>query len=168
MDQIGESGSNQRLGRDSAVLGTRVWDQHAGIEIQLGPLGLQDFKSFLPTEWGFGVQDCISFYLKGEFDFNIRLILKAAEIPPVSLDMEPALSWMSWLGPSRTVKVGSNGHGPTPPDENPSIVIDPAHSDSRARRSRVNFSIDCRAASSRNCADDGAHVSEGYGVDVTG
>ena len=90
-----------------------------------------------------------SFYLKGEFDFNIRLILKAAEIPPVSLDMEPALSWMSWLGPSRTVKVGSNGHGPTPPDENPSIVIDPRHSDSRARRSRVNFSIDCRTASSQ-------------------
>ena len=124
--RIGESGSNQRLGSETVVLGTRVWDQHASIEIQLGPLGLQEFKSFLPTEWGFGVLcDLVRFYLRDEFDFNIRLILKAAEIPAVTLNMEPALSWMSWLGPSRTVKAGSNGHRPTPPDENPSIVFNP-------------------------------------------
>jgi hypothetical protein len=108
------------------MLGTRVWDQHASIEIQLGPLGLEDFKSFLPTESRFAVLcDLVRFYLRDEFDFNVRLILEAAEIPMVDLNMQPALSWMSWLGPSHSVKAGSNGHGPTPPDENPSIVITP-------------------------------------------
>jgi type VI secretion system protein ImpH len=38
--KLGESGTNQRLGRDTVLLGTRVWDQHARFEIQLGPLSL--------------------------------------------------------------------------------------------------------------------------------
>ena len=33
---IGESGKNQRLGRDTVVLGTQVWDQQARFEIRLG------------------------------------------------------------------------------------------------------------------------------------
>jgi type VI secretion system protein ImpH len=123
---IGESGTNQRLGRDTVVLGTRVWDQHARFEIQLGPLGLEDFESFLPTEWRFGVLcDLVRFYVKDEFDFNIRLILKADEIPAVELSSEPALSWTSWLGPVREVKTNGNGHHPHAPQENPYIVITP-------------------------------------------
>ncbi len=101
---IGESGSNQRLGRDTVVLGTHVWDQHARFEVQLGPLGLEDFESFLPTEWRFGVLcDLVRFYVKDEFEFNIKLILKAEEIPSVELSSQPALSWTSWLGPTRQI-----------------------------------------------------------------
>src|SRR5215470_9179326 len=108
---IGESGTNQRLGRDTCVLGTRVWDQQARFEIELGPLGWEDFESFLPTEWRFGVLcDLVRFYVKDEFEFNIRLILKADEIPAVQLSSEPALSWTSWLGPTRSVN--GNGHHP--------------------------------------------------------
>jgi type VI secretion system ImpH/TssG family protein len=128
---IGESGTNQRLGRDTCVLGTRVWDQHARFEIELGPLGLEDFESFLPTEWRFSVLcDLVRFYVKDEFEFNVRLVLKADEIPAVSLSTEPALSWMSWLGPTRLVTnatPGTNGNGHRPPKraENPYIVITP-------------------------------------------
>ncbi len=82
---IGESGTNQRLGRDTVVVGTQVWDQHARFEIQLGPLDLEDFESFLPTEWRFSVLcDLVRFYVKDEFEFNVRLILKAEQIPPVN------------------------------------------------------------------------------------
>jgi type VI secretion system protein ImpH len=123
--RIGESGANQRLGRDTVVVGTRVWDQHARFEVQLGPLGLEDFESFLPTEWRFGVLcDLVRFYVKDEFEFNIKLILKAEEIPSVELSSQPALSWTSWLGPSR--QINSNGHhGPSVSPENPYIVITP-------------------------------------------
>jgi type VI secretion system protein ImpH len=124
---IGESGRNQRLGRDTVVVGTRVWDQHARFEIQLGPLGLEDFESFLPTEWRFGVLcDLVRFYVKDEFEFNVRLILKEEEIPEVTLSMDPALSWTSWLKPMHTVTPGTNGngHGPTTP-EDPYIIITP-------------------------------------------
>ena len=126
--RIGESGTNQRLGRDTCVLGTRVWDQNARFEIELGPLSLEDFESFLPTEWRFGVLcDLVRFYVKDEFEFNVRLILKGDEIPNVALSTEPALSWMSWLGPRRdiTPHTNGNGHGPNAIRENPSIVITP-------------------------------------------
>ena len=122
---IGESGTNQRLGHDTVILGTRVWDQQARFEIQLGPLSLADFEGFLPTEWRFGVLcDLVRFYVKDEFEFNVRLVLRTEEIPAVELNSEPALSWTSWLGPARNIKLKSNGHWP-PAQENPSIVITP-------------------------------------------
>ncbi len=122
---IGESGTNQRLGRDTVVVGTQIWDQHARFEIQLGPLDLEDFESFLPTEWRFGVLcDLVRFYVKDEFEFNVRLILKAEQIPPVKLSMDPALSWTSWLDPTHTGANG-NGHGPKAGDDDPYIVITP-------------------------------------------
>jgi type VI secretion system protein ImpH len=123
--RIGESGTNQRLGQGTVMLGTRVWDQHERFEIQLGPLSLTDFESFLPTEWRFGVLcDLVRFYVNDDFEFNVRLILKADEVPAVALSSEPALSWTSWLGPAREIPVNGNGHHP-PAQENPYIVITP-------------------------------------------
>lgn len=122
---IGVSGTNQRLGRDTVIVGTHVWDQHARFEIQLGPLELDDFESFLPTEWRFGVLcDLIRFYIKDEFEFNVRLILKSEQIPQMKLSMDPVLSWTSWLDPLAAGANG-NGHGPKTPDEDPFIVISP-------------------------------------------
>ena len=122
---IGESGANQRLGHDTVMLGTRVWDQQARFEIQLGPLSLADFESFLPTEWRFGVLcDLVRFYVNDEFEFNVRLILRVEEIPSVELSSEPALSWTTWLGPARDVNPRSNGDW-SPARENPYIVITP-------------------------------------------
>ncbi len=145
--RIGESGANQRLGRDTVVLGTRVWDQHARFEIQLGPLGLQDFESFLPTEWRFGVLcDLVRFYVKDEFDFNVRLILKVEEIPQeVELREEPALSWTAWLGPSPEILASANGNGHRPhfPKENPYIVITPEalQSNTESIKSRILYRL---------------------------
>ena len=126
--KIGESGTNQRLGRDTCLVGTRVWDQQARFEIELGPLGWEDFESFLPTEWRFGVLcDLVRFYVKDEFEFNVRLVLKADQIPVVELSTEPALSWTTWLGPTHNITSGANGNGhhPAARNENPYIVITP-------------------------------------------
>jgi type VI secretion system protein ImpH len=144
--RIGESGTNQRLGRDTVVLGTRVWDQHARFEIHLGPLSLSDFESFLPTEWRFGVLcDLVRFYVKDDFEFNVRLVLKADQIPPVRLSMQPALSWTSWLAPLPRIDTGANGNGhrPTGTDENPYIVITPEalHSTSGWIKSRILYRL---------------------------
>jgi hypothetical protein len=102
-----------------------VWDQQSRFEIQLGPLSLADFESFLPTEWRFGVLcDLVRFYVNDDFEFNVRLILRTEEIPPVDLSSEPALSWTSWLGPMRSIRLKNYGHWP-PAQENPYIVITP-------------------------------------------
>jgi type VI secretion system protein ImpH len=129
---IGRSGRNQRLGHDTVVVGTRVWDQHAGFEVQLGPLTLKQFISFLPTGWRFGVLcDLIRFYVQNEFSFSIRLILKGAEIPESELRAPaPALAWTSWLGRSQlgSSQLSSDSAAeplPISKEGNPYIVILP-------------------------------------------
>jgi type VI secretion system protein ImpH len=121
---IGVKGRNQRLGRDAVILGSRVWDPHARFEIHLGPLSLEEFTCFLPTGWAFGALcDLIQFYVKNEFDFSIRLILKAAEIPSTKLTAEqPELSWTTWLGFPKT---NGNGAGPPAKQKDPYITISP-------------------------------------------
>ena len=98
--RIGETGHNQVLGQDPVVLGTRVWDQQAKLEIQLGPLTLEQFLNFIPTGWGFhALCNLTRFYLGDTLDVNFRLVLKGDEVPPPVLGMvdEPRLGWTSWL-----------------------------------------------------------------------
>lgn len=125
---IGASGRNQRLGRDTVIVGTRVWDQQARFEIHLGPLTLRQFVGFLPTNWRFGVLcDLIRFYVKDQFEFSIRLILKAEEVPGARLkSSHPELSWTSWLGGASEQQVrAAQGRDRKHLPENPSITISP-------------------------------------------
>ena len=79
---IGRSGQNQRLGMDTVVLGTRIWNQEARFEIELGPLTFGQFFGFLPTSWRFGVLcDLIKFYVQDRFNFSIRLTVDDNDIP---------------------------------------------------------------------------------------
>jgi type VI secretion system protein ImpH len=94
------SGQNNVLGEGAVVVGTRVWDRQAKIEIHLGPLTYQQFLNFIPTGWGYrSLCDLTRFYLGDTLDVNFRLILKGKEIPPPMLGMldEPMLGWTSWL-----------------------------------------------------------------------
>ncbi len=79
---IGRSGQNQRLGRDMVVVGTRIWNQEARFEIELGPLTFSQFFGFLPTSWRFGVLcDLIRFYVQDRFNFTVRLTVDDSDIP---------------------------------------------------------------------------------------
>ena len=136
---IGRRGRNQRLGRDPVVLGTRVWDQQARFEIHLGPLSLKQFVSFLPTGWLFGVLcDLIRFYVKDEFEFSIRLILNADDIPNTQLKAaHPELAWTTWLGCSET----SSGNGAGPPAKPADPYITVAPESQRAAQVSINSLI---------------------------
>jgi len=138
--RIGASGQNQRLGRDTVVVGTRTWDQAARFEIDLGPLSLIEFVDFLPTNWSFGVLcDLIRFYVKDQFEFSIRLILKADEVPGTQLKSPHSeLSWTSWLGGAHERKVGRQ-NGSERESENPYITISPEslRAESSGIKSRV-------------------------------
>jgi type VI secretion system protein ImpH len=144
---IGESGRNQRLGRDTVIVGTRVWDQHARFEIQLGPLTLRQFLGFLPTNWRFGALcDLIRFYVKDQFEFSVRLVLKAEEVPGARLEStQPELSWTSWLGGSRDRRVKTNGTGgdASRKPEDPSITISPdsLRSEMQSIKSRILYRL---------------------------
>jgi type VI secretion system protein ImpH len=84
--------------RAGAVLGRRTWDQQAGFELRLGPLTLGQFLDFLPIGRSYrSLAQLIRFYAGEEHDCDLRLTLKAAEIPPCRLGAGPRLGWSSWL-----------------------------------------------------------------------
>lgn len=101
--RIGASGQNAILGQ-TAMAGTRVWDQQGAIELYLGPMALVQFIDFLPSGPGY---DCIcrltSFYAGPELVFRIRLGINAADVPPARLlpakpvAIPTRLGWTSWL-----------------------------------------------------------------------
>ncbi|TVR99115.1 MAG: type VI secretion system baseplate subunit TssG [Rhodospirillales bacterium] len=106
------SGRNAGLGR-GAVLGKRVWSQEAGIRLELGPMSLARFLSFLPAPapatagppqpLGNAVaafRELIRFAIGDRFDYDVSLILKRREVPAARLSSrgDTRLGWTSWLG----------------------------------------------------------------------
>jgi type VI secretion system protein ImpH len=93
---LGARGQNTVLG-DSAVIGTRVWDQQGAIEIVLGPLSHARFLEFLPGTPGYNALVKLSrFYTGIEMELRFRLVLAAAEIPDCALGASK-LGYTSWL-----------------------------------------------------------------------
>jgi type VI secretion system protein ImpH len=115
---IGRRGRNQRLGRDTVVVGTRIWNQEARFEIELGPLTFGQFFGFLPTSWRFGVLcDLIKFYVQDRLNFTVRLTVDDNDIPGSRLmpseayesgvlrpDTVGLLAWTSRLHSARAKK----------------------------------------------------------------
>lgn len=97
---IGRRGRNRELSAlgGGAVLGGRVWDQAAGVEIVLGPLPLSRFLDFLPIGRGFrSLVQLARFTLGDDLDVTVRPVLEGREIPPCRLGCGPRLGWSAWL-----------------------------------------------------------------------
>jgi type VI secretion system protein ImpH len=98
---LGETGQNRRLGIDT-MLGGSVWDQHAGIELLLGPLPYAQYQEFLP-----GGSRCIAlcelvrFYLGPGLDVRVRALVQGMERPALQLSSKrqdgSRLGWNAWL-----------------------------------------------------------------------
>jgi type VI secretion system protein ImpH len=94
----------------SAVVGARVWDYQSKFRIHLGPLTLEEYESFLPAsqEKSTGERpratplgklvDWVRFYLCYELDWDVRLVLKRAHVPALTLGVKGQLGWTTWLG----------------------------------------------------------------------
>jgi type VI secretion system protein ImpH len=93
------------LGREGAalgggaVVGARVWDRQHKFRIRMGPLTLAQYESFLPG--GLPLKelvDWVRLYLGFELDWDVRLLLKKDEVPPLNLSAGGRLGWTTWLG----------------------------------------------------------------------
>jgi len=114
------------LGREGAalgaggVLGARVWDRQHKFRIRLGPLTLAQYESFLPGGAPLReLVDWVRLYLGFELDWDVRLMLRKDEVPPLMLSSKPCsgdggpvapkprsgeggrLGWTTWLGRRR-------------------------------------------------------------------
>jgi type VI secretion system protein ImpH len=99
--RLGARDGNAVLGA-STVAGDRVWDQQAKVTVRVGPLTYADFCRFLPAGEAFRRLVAMSrFYVGQEFDVDVQLILKAAEVPWCRLgdpsEQAPRLGWSAWL-----------------------------------------------------------------------
>lgn len=116
---------NSRLG-ESALAGARVWDAQSKFRVRFGALRLAEFERLLPAFWqprrparltprrprelerlepagtGYAAAVRLGRLLGGaELDFDMRLVLKAREVPACVLgggvQTRPRLGWTTWL-----------------------------------------------------------------------
>ncbi|HEY6359562.1 MAG TPA: type VI secretion system baseplate subunit TssG [Vicinamibacterales bacterium] len=82
-----------------AVLGSRVWDRQHKFRIHLGPLTLAQYEGFLPGSAILRkLVDWVRLYLCFELDWDVRLVLRKNQVPPLTLGGGRQLGWTTWLG----------------------------------------------------------------------
>jgi type VI secretion system protein ImpH len=96
--RIGRQEEGNRLGT-SAVLGSKVWDSQNKFRIVIGPVGYGDYQRMLPG--GDSMRRLIAWvrnYVGGALDWDVRLILRKEEVPPLRLggSTGPRLGWTTW------------------------------------------------------------------------
>lgn len=85
----------------SAVAGRRSFQRSNCAELQIGPLPLDAYKSFLPGGKGLAmIKEAVTFTAGEETQFNLRLVVERSEIPEARLG-HSQLSISSWLSPTR-------------------------------------------------------------------
>lgn len=99
--RMGRNETNNELGV-TAILGSKCWDQQAGFRLMLGPLPYQQFREFLPCDTAFlPFIELARFFAGPTLDFDVQLVLKAAEVPRCELKKPGPealrLGWSSWL-----------------------------------------------------------------------
>jgi type VI secretion system protein ImpH len=94
---LGDSPETGTLGQ-TAIVGSRVWDVRQKFRIRLGPLDLAAYQKMLPG--GASLARLVAWvrsYVGDEFDWDVRLVLKKQEVPPVRLGKAGGLGWSTWL-----------------------------------------------------------------------
>jgi type VI secretion system protein ImpH len=84
------------------VLGDEVWDQQSVVRVRLGPMTLEQYKSFLPDGSAYAPFKAVSkFFCGDDLDVEVQLVLKREEVPRFALDADPSppprLGWFSWM-----------------------------------------------------------------------
>ncbi|GAB5537531.1 MAG: type VI secretion system baseplate subunit TssG [Rubricoccaceae bacterium] len=91
-----------RLGID-AVVGATLHDESGKFRLEVGPVGLADFRSLLPGGAGASrIGMLVQLYTSDALDYDVDLLLKAEEAPPLK------------LGDTSTARLGRNAHLGTP------------------------------------------------------
>jgi len=96
--RLGVNSSRATLGR-SIILGAEVWSNQHKFRVAQGPLGYDDYQSFLPGGRRIRHLDAlVRNYVGDELAWDLMLILKWQEAPPFCLDGQYRLGWTTWLG----------------------------------------------------------------------
>jgi len=79
-------GQNCALGVDSLV-GERVWQRNLRIRLHIGPMAHEQYMGFMPRgELAHALEKLLELATGGQFEYEIRPILRAPDVRPVSLN----------------------------------------------------------------------------------
>jgi type VI secretion system protein ImpH len=95
--RIGRMDRGNRLGA-SLVLGRKVWDCQNKFRVVIGPVGYDDYRRFMPG--GDSLKRLLAWvktYVGLTLDWDVRLILKKEEMPPLRLGGATRIGWSTWL-----------------------------------------------------------------------
>lgn len=101
--RLGKTKQYNSLGIDT-MIGTRFWHIKNKFEINIGPLHYADFEQLLPNgDMLQAVEALVKLYCGIEFQFSIRLLLHAEQVPALQLQKKNPLrlGWNSWFGMER-------------------------------------------------------------------
>ena len=95
---LGDESASAQLGV-GAVCGAMVLDRQYRFRLHAGPLDLEKYRGFLP---GAGanktLRDWVRNYLGYEFRWDVQLVLRRNQAPPLRLGGDTQLGWTTWLG----------------------------------------------------------------------
>nr|WP_207280798.1 type VI secretion system baseplate subunit TssG [Thiocystis violacea] len=94
---LGASPATGRLGL-TTIVGPRIWDRQCKFRLRLGPLGLLDYRRLLPGGESLArLVAIVRNYVGDEFDWDLNLVLRKEETPPIQLGTQGQLGWTTWL-----------------------------------------------------------------------
>ena len=95
--RLGESMDTGALGM-TAIIGKQVWDRQNKFRIIMGPLDLKDYYRLLPGHEGLKrLIAIVRNYIGDELNWDLNLILKKEQVPPLQLGGEGQLGWTTWM-----------------------------------------------------------------------
>lgn len=93
---LGRSGQNNRIGQ-TAIIGSRVWIQDAGIQLRIGPLDFYALAGFLPDGKAHRtLAELVRIYAGTTVTVGLRLVIQPQDVQPTRLGVS-RLGWTSWL-----------------------------------------------------------------------
>ncbi len=95
---LGSSPDNCLLGVTTTA-GERTWYCQGKFRVVCGPLDYGSFRRLLPNRDSLpGLAALVRNYAGDQFDWELRLVLEAREVPSLKLGVSGELGWTSWLG----------------------------------------------------------------------
>jgi len=107
----------------SALLGARVWSRQHKFRLLFGPLTLAEYERLLPGGLSFHrLIPIVRNYAGDVLIWDVNLILKREQVPPIRLGRQGKLGWTTWLMPRRAATDAADLHLDASADSHASVI----------------------------------------------
>jgi type VI secretion system protein ImpH len=97
LGRLGVSAEESSLGRSISV-GSRTWDCQTKIRLRFGPLRLAEYEDLLPGGESLPrLGALVRNYVGDVLNWDLRLVLRKEDVPPLKLGGKGRLGWTTWL-----------------------------------------------------------------------